>query len=290
MSDEPLVDILHYAAVLENLEATFYAQGLANFSETAFAAAGFDSTVYQNIQSIAAHEGAHVQFLNSALQTLAQPISQACTYNFGISTVEQFMATAAIFEGIGTSAYLGAAAQVANKAVLTAAGSILTVEARHNAYLRSVLSESPFPQSQDTPLTPDEVYTLAHGFIVSCPSSNPTFPVKVFPGLVVPPNGTVASGNTITLQTGGYVLAPNNPSIRLYAAFVTAHGTAYADVIPTQTGMTFSVTVPDGVNGQSYLLLTNSNTGVSDDTVIAGPALVEVSSSGCAARRSTDHC
>lgn len=41
-------------------------------------------------------------------------------------------------------------------------------------------------------------------------------------------------------------------------------------------GKNFQVTVPSGVNGQSYLLLTNCNTTVTDDTVVAGPTVVEV--------------
>ena len=105
----------------------------------------------------------------------------ACTYDFGVTNVTNFIATASILEGVGVSAYLGAAADIMSAAYLTAAGSILTVESRHSSYIRASLGESPFPSPFDVPLTLDEVYTLAAPFIVSCPSSNPTLPVKVSP-------------------------------------------------------------------------------------------------------------
>lgn len=274
----PLVDILRYALALEHLEDKFYREDLANFTQSEFAAAGFDSTFYANIQTISAHETAHVQFLSAALLALGEKPIEECTYAFGITTVAQFAATAAIFEGIGTSAYLGAAPQVSSKQVLAAAGSILSVEARHNAYLRASLSQSPFPQNQDDPLTPDEMYTLAHGFIVLCPSDNPTFPVKAFPGLSVTTTGMISSGQVVGVQIDDYVLVPHDKQAHLFAAFVMANGADWALLTPSGDGMNFQVTVPASVNGQSYLLLNDCNTTGTDQTVVAGPTLLEVSS------------
>jgi hypothetical protein len=161
-----------------------------------------------------------------------------------------------------------------SKAYLTDAGSILTVEARHNAYIRSSLSEAPFPAPFDTPLDLDEVYSLAAQFIVSCPSDNPTLPVKAFPVLGLGTTGTIVSGDTITLLTPGYTIAPVDGTSPLYAAFITITGPIYVDATPTDGG--FSVVVPAGVNGQSYVVLVSCNDAVTDDTIVAGPAIVEI--------------
>ena len=164
---------------LENLENTFYQEGLKNFTEADFASAGFDSTFYANLKEISSDEMTHVAFLTAALTKAGATPVAACTYDFGVTDVKSFVETSSILEGVGVSAYLGAAADIMSAAYLTAAGSILTVESRHSSYIRASLGESPFPSPFDVPLDLDEVYTLASPFITGCPSSNPTLPLKV---------------------------------------------------------------------------------------------------------------
>ncbi len=90
-----------------------------------------------------------------------------------------------------------------SKTYLTAAGSILTVEARHSSYLRAQLGEDPFAQPFDTPLDFDEVYSLASQFIESCPKTNPALPVKAFPAVSLDPSTSmpIRAGDTVTLLT-----------------------------------------------------------------------------------------
>ena len=174
------------------------------------------------------------------------------------------------------SAYLGAAADIMSKTYLTDAASILTVESRHNAYIRQALGESPFPVPFDTPLDLDEVYTLAAPFIVSCPASNPALPVKAFPSLALGTTGTLVANQTITLLTPGYTLTAVDGSSPLYAAFITVLGPIFVAATPASGG--FSVVLPDSpeINGQSYVVLTGCSDAVTDDTVVAGPAIIEV--------------
>jgi hypothetical protein len=94
---------------------------------------------------------------------------------------------------------LGAAASIQDKTILSAAGAILTVEARHNSFLSDVFDGIPIPSAFDTPLGFSEVFSLASQFIVSCPADNPPLPFTVFPPLLVS-NETVSSGDTVSFD------------------------------------------------------------------------------------------
>jgi hypothetical protein len=182
-----------------------------------------------------------------------------------------------------------------SKTYLTAAGSILTVEARHSSYLRAGLKQAPFAQPFDTPLSINEVYSLASQFITSCPKENPALPVKAFPKLRLDPATAmpVRDGSTVTLQTPvstyiswqavvkisnptskGYTLKVPKGSTQVYAAFIAVTGPTFVAATPVEGG--YSVQVPQGFAGQTYVVLTGCNKNVTDDTVAAGPAIIEV--------------
>ena len=215
----------------EHLEDKFYREGLATFSASDFTTAGFDASIRTNIQQVSSDETTHVSFLTAALTKAGVIPVKECTYNFGLTDVKSFLTTASVLEGVGVSAYLGAAADIMSKNYLTAAGSILTVESRHSAYIRNAIGDSPFPTPFDVPLDFDEVYTLAAPFIVSCPSDNPTLPVKAFPMLKASPNNpaNITAGSTITALTPGYTLKAADGSSPVYAAFITVTGPVFSE-------------------------------------------------------------
>lgn len=274
-------DILNYALTLEHLEDKFYREGLSNFTESQFADAGFDSVFYGNLKEISSDEQIHVSFLTAALTAAGATPVKECTYAFGVTDPKTFIITSSILEGVGVSAYLGAAAEIISAEYLTAAGSILTVESRHSSYIRASLGQSPFPAPFDAPLTLNEVYTLAAPFIVECPSDNPPLPVKAFPTLVSSPdNGNITTGSKITLLTPGSIVKPANGTSQIYGAFITVTGPVFAPATAVDGGFTLTVPeAPEGtapIAGQTYVVLTGCNTTVTDETVAAGPAILEV--------------
>ncbi|KAK0554777.1 hypothetical protein OC846_000538 [Tilletia horrida] len=262
-ASKPDIDtiILNYALTLEHLENAFYRDSLAKYDNTAFANAGFPAWVRSRFAEIGAHEKAHVDFLASALGANA---TKECTYNFGVTDPKSFAATSQLLEGIGVSAYLGAAAAITNPAYLTAAGSILTTEARHAAWVASAVNKGDgFGGAFDTPLTFNQTYSLAAPLITGCPESNPKLPVVAFPALTTTP-AVPAPGQEISLNATG--LADGQ-----YVAFLSGPMTYFVEVQNSK------VTVPSDVTyGRSYAVLVKSNGTVSDDTTVAGPAVFDI--------------
>jgi len=259
------VQILNYALTLEHLENAFYKAAITNFTAADFQAAGTTTGFYGNLQEISLDEQTHVDFLSGALGSAA---TKPCTYAFPVTDATSFLAVANILEGVGVSAYLGAAQFIANKDYLTAAGSILTVEARHSAYIRQQNTASPFPSPFDIPLDFDEVYSLAAQFITACPDTNPALPVKAFPAVSASPGTPALVGDNLSLTVASSVDATA-------AYFITTTGPVSA---PLQgSGTSYTVTVPSGVqNGQEYLVLTKDTAKPSDDNIVAGPAVIMI--------------
>jgi hypothetical protein len=111
--------ILQFALTLEHLEDTMYRGVLAKWDAHAFERAGFAPFVRGRYAQIAAQEASHVAFLTAALGADAVP---ACEYTFPFTDPVSFAAFTQAIEGVGTSAYLGAAALISDPAILTAAG------------------------------------------------------------------------------------------------------------------------------------------------------------------------
>ena len=161
------IEVLNYALTLEHLEATFYREAIAMFDDAAFTAAGYQTSVREKIVAIGDHETSHVTTLTQVITDLGgEPVAEAI-YDFGYTTLPEFLTTAAAIENLGVGAYTGAAQYlIESDELLTAALTIHGVEARHASYLNLVTGQIPFPSDFDAPIAPADVLEMATPMIV----------------------------------------------------------------------------------------------------------------------------
>lgn len=127
--------ILNFALLLEYLESEFYVQSVAGGALSGPLLA-FATTVRD-------HELAHVEFLRTALGSaaIAKP-----AFDFKGTTADpgKFTATAIALEDTGVAAYNGQGPRLRRK-TLAAAASIVSVEARHAAWIRHIAAGPGYP-------------------------------------------------------------------------------------------------------------------------------------------------
>jgi hypothetical protein len=162
------IGILNYAYALEQLEAAFYMKVAQSKIE------GMTDGEMSLLTDIRDHEIAHREFFKNALGTNA---IGALEVDFGavdFTKRDSVLATAKAFEDLGVSAYNGAGKLLKSDQYLLIAGKIVSVEARHAAYIRDLISNGSFAdqtvvnaQGLDKSRTPTEVLTIASAFVKS---------------------------------------------------------------------------------------------------------------------------
>ncbi|MHC3437094.1 ferritin-like domain-containing protein [Natrialbaceae archaeon A-gly3] len=167
------IDILNFARTLEFLEAEFYRQGLRNIDDAALrqqvAELGvMEDRVLQRLRTVRDHEITHAEVLGQTVEMLGGEPVPSPQFDFGtaVQQPDEFIATGAMLEDIGVSAYAGAAPFIENVDLVPPALSIHSVEARHASLLRELNGEIGFPMAFDQPRSRSEVLELASGFIV----------------------------------------------------------------------------------------------------------------------------
>jgi hypothetical protein len=118
----------NYALTLEFLEAEFYRQAIKN---NAFSSPEFR----QFAVTTGEHEDQHVTALKKLLGSAAV---KKPTFDFGNAVTDPatFAATAQVLEDTGVAAYAGQGPNIKTRAIVKAALSIHSVEARHAAWIR----------------------------------------------------------------------------------------------------------------------------------------------------------
>jgi len=171
------LSVLQYAYALEQLEAAFYDKVKGS------TVAGFSAAEKAYFDQVAAHEAIHRDFFKAAITLVAKgtPIPDL-TPNFSSITFtdrKSVLDAAKAFEDLGVAAYNGAGKLISgtdmtSQTYLTLAGKIVSVEARHAAYIRDLVMPGSFaaddqvdPMSGlDMAMTPTAVIAAAQKFIV----------------------------------------------------------------------------------------------------------------------------
>lgn len=158
--------ILNYAYALEQLEAAFY----INVSAHMYTGATQDEIAL--LADIRDHEVAHREFFKKALGSNA---IQSLTPNFSsidFSSRASVLGAAKAFEDTGVSAYNGAGYLIQSADYLLLAGKIVSVEARHAAYIRNLLNPGSFADmsildanGMDKQQTIAQVLAIANGYL-----------------------------------------------------------------------------------------------------------------------------
>ena len=133
---------------------------MVEFTENAFYAEALDRNRLKGelrdyTRSVAAQEKEHLDFVRSALGGRAEDEPD---FDFGDTTgdPDAFAAAAGDLEDLAVAAHNGQGTNVSPK-TLAAAATIVSVEARHAAWIRSIVGDPPAPDATDTPQSADEV-------------------------------------------------------------------------------------------------------------------------------------
>lgn len=173
--------VLNYAYALEQLEAAFYAKVSAALPATT----GLSATETAYFTQVAAHEAIHRDFLKAAIvRDFAGKLLRDLTPNFdnidftkrvklATDTKLGILDAAKAFEDLGVAAYNGVAKLIKAPAYLVIAGQIVSVEARHAAYVRDLITPGSFAADDqvdpttglDKQLSPVAVIAIAQAFI-----------------------------------------------------------------------------------------------------------------------------
>ncbi len=133
--------VLNYAYALEQLEAAFYT---TLRDGTYYKGLGATSAEKMILDDLYYHEVIHREFFKAALGTNA---IKALTPNFtaiDFTSRTSVLGAAKSFEDLGVSAYNGAGQYITSPAYLALAGKIVSVEARHAAIIRDLVTEASF--------------------------------------------------------------------------------------------------------------------------------------------------
>jgi hypothetical protein len=163
------IGILQFALMLEIQQTLFYKKAFSQFSVEEMLSVGLSESQIIELNNAAIIEQIHVDTIVSVLSSLGQkPLNQP-KFFFEFASPVDFIEILAVQEIVGTGAYLGAAPFVESKDILSAAASILAIEARQSSFVNTILGNNAFSAAFETSLSIEQVVTIVAPFIVDVP-------------------------------------------------------------------------------------------------------------------------
>jgi hypothetical protein len=235
-----------------------------------------------------------------------------CQYSFPVASTKEFLTLGDTITSVGISAIIGIADRISHTdpLIIKSVSSIVTVESRHDAFLRHVGGQVPNPAPFDTGISSIWAYNLALQFVVpgSCPVE---IPIPILPTLSassllanassvnttgMPPAGA-PYGNTTTNQFSGANATAMPPQMEFIwdptqMPFLVEQGKplfigwtnqlnvpAYTELSIIDQGKGIA-DVPQGVSGVAFAAVTSQQPDNTDDlalATLAGPAVFTIS-------------
>jgi rubrerythrin len=142
-------EVLKFALKFEQLQTAFYAQALRDGK--------LKGQTKQFAEVVGNEERAHLHYLE---QALGSATDSPPTFTFGDATTSnaKFIAAAVTIEDTGLAAYNGQATNM-SRATLRSVARVISVEARHAAWARSLAGQLPAPVPADVPITASAALT-----------------------------------------------------------------------------------------------------------------------------------
>jgi len=245
------LDILNYALTLEHFESAMYKGIVASNKLTG------DEQNYA--MQFGGHEAAHVTALTDTItKANGTPVKAQASYNFpAFDTRDNIVKFLVTVEDLGASAYLGAAGEIKDNNVLTAAVAIHNIEGEHASIWRRAAKLAPIEGAFATAAKRADVLAAVTPFLGG--------------GGTAAPAGTTAPAGTArpaATGTGGVTSATTAPAATTRPAATGTGGGTSATTAPAATArpVAGNTTLPQTGNPQSNTAVTTA--------VLAGLAAV----------------
>jgi hypothetical protein len=147
------VEILNFALLMEYVQSAFYAEAVARKV--------LSGELLDYARIVGGQEEEHVRFVRGALGKAAKAKPEL-EFGDATSDADHFARTALKLEDLGVAAY-NAQAPNLSKDALAAAAKIVSVEARHAAWIRDVTGLNPAPHAVEPTASADKVMKTFQG-------------------------------------------------------------------------------------------------------------------------------